>query len=965
MKKMFILLMTITICQVMYAQSVGIGTTTPNASSLLDISSTTKGVLIPRMTTSQRNAIFSPATGLQILNLDDYCLDVYDGTSWIKNCGYKVTGTDTAASGRTIANFGGVARYGAVAFSIGTKGYVGTGSTAVNGYKKDFWEYEPATNTWTQKADFGGTPRYNAVGFVLNNKGYIATGFSGNPEYDLWFYDPTGNNWVNTSTLPGFTGRMNAVAFTISGVAYIGLGFNPVTDVWYQDMYRYDPNTNAWLTQTNYPVKCHSMIALSSPTGVGYVGIGIIKAFPFNYWDNTFYKFTPTGGGIWTAMTTFPGGARQDGTGFTIGFNGYVTSGEGSNYFNDVWKYDYIGNTWTQMQDLGATARSRAVSFVVNGEAFIGTGYDGAAKQDFAGYIPYRIGPVYDNTLDLSVAGGMSDGIWKKDINTVSTDDIGTPKMIITSGGNVGIGTAVSHAPLQLSNSLQSRKIVLYESANNDQQFFGMGVNSGIMRYQVGATSNDHVFYAGIDPNSSSELMRIKGNGSVGIGTNNPDNKFSVLNKFGVDANGSIRCKNNPRMLYFMEDGVANKMLLCHSPAFPTWGLQYLGTSNTFRFLADSLPIMSVYLGSNSVEMNKLGIGTPTPAYKLEVKTTTNDYGISHTDGTVHLASWIGDGGEIGTVSNHTFRLFANNGVNQFELLPNGNIGMGLSGPNNKLDIAGGAARTGTHATGRPLYVTGSLGDASNGVEIRDADGAQGVGIGRNTLYAAGSSADQNIGLAAKGVNGNILFIANGAERIRFSPTGQIGLGTTTPHAPIMIGGTTANRKIVLWETADNNHQFYGFGVNGNILRYQTDNTLSDHVFYAATSTTSSNELMRIKGNGNVTVSGVIEMEAFIAPTLLNGFTNYLNGYSTAAYYKDKMGIVHLRGMVQLATNQSGLAIFTLPAGYRPVASGQLVFPSQASSGLARIDVLTSGNVTVMGGSTGWISLDGITFRAD
>jgi len=49
---------------------VGIGTVTPNFSSALDITSTDKGLLIPRMTTSQRNAIISPANGLFVYNTD-------------------------------------------------------------------------------------------------------------------------------------------------------------------------------------------------------------------------------------------------------------------------------------------------------------------------------------------------------------------------------------------------------------------------------------------------------------------------------------------------------------------------------------------------------------------------------------------------------------------------------------------------------------------------------------------------------------------------------------------------------------------------------------------------------------------------------------------------------------------------------------------------------------------------------
>ncbi len=78
------------------------------------------------------------------------------------------------------ANFGGTARSGAAAFSIGDKGYLGTGSTpTVSALFKDFWEYDPAADTWTQKADFGGGERAAAGGLSINGEGYIGTGFSG------------------------------------------------------------------------------------------------------------------------------------------------------------------------------------------------------------------------------------------------------------------------------------------------------------------------------------------------------------------------------------------------------------------------------------------------------------------------------------------------------------------------------------------------------------------------------------------------------------------------------------------------------------------------------------------------------------------------------------------------------------------------------------------------------------------
>jgi hypothetical protein len=67
------------------AENVGIGTWTPDASSVLDLTSTTKGLLLPRMTKTQRDAISSPVAGLAIYQTDNTPgLRVYNGTNWMK-----------------------------------------------------------------------------------------------------------------------------------------------------------------------------------------------------------------------------------------------------------------------------------------------------------------------------------------------------------------------------------------------------------------------------------------------------------------------------------------------------------------------------------------------------------------------------------------------------------------------------------------------------------------------------------------------------------------------------------------------------------------------------------------------------------------------------------------------------------------------------------------------------------------
>ncbi len=82
MKRIITCILAITQCYLLVAQNVGIGTTTPNASAALHINSTTKGLLIPRMSTTDRNAIASPAEGLLIYNLTTNELNQRQSGSW-------------------------------------------------------------------------------------------------------------------------------------------------------------------------------------------------------------------------------------------------------------------------------------------------------------------------------------------------------------------------------------------------------------------------------------------------------------------------------------------------------------------------------------------------------------------------------------------------------------------------------------------------------------------------------------------------------------------------------------------------------------------------------------------------------------------------------------------------------------------------------------------------------------------
>lgn len=108
--------------EVLRAQSIGINTTDPDSTAILDISSGDRGILIPRMSTLQRSMITGPALGLQIFNTDINCLQFFNGNQWMNCCGtpedpvtQAMAGPDRMTTNDTVhlqANSPGLGEYG-------------------------------------------------------------------------------------------------------------------------------------------------------------------------------------------------------------------------------------------------------------------------------------------------------------------------------------------------------------------------------------------------------------------------------------------------------------------------------------------------------------------------------------------------------------------------------------------------------------------------------------------------------------------------------------------------------------------------------------------------------------------------------------------------------------------------------------------------------------------------------------
>ncbi len=353
---------------------------------------------------------------------------------------------------------GASTRYLAVGFSIGAKGYMGTGYGNSN-FLKDFWEYDPATDTWSQKADFGGGPRVAAVGFSIGNKGYVGTGATntGSDEdtKDFWEYDPETNVWTRKADFSG-AARQVAVGFNIGNKGYIGTGRTTGFNTLFQDFWEYDPANDTWLRKADFGGGARYATSGFSIGTMGYIGTGTDFTgggftFRSDFWE--YNQATNT----WTRKADFGGGTRELAVGFSINNKGYIGTGL---YAGDFWEYNPSIDTWARKADFGGGGRNMAAGFAVGGRGYICTGA-GSVINDLWTYIPP---PEPPSTLWAKAAGGAATSIPGK--VAISADQDGNTYVTGPFTGTFNFPSEPT--PLQLTSEGESDIFIAkYDASGN------------------------------------------------------------------------------------------------------------------------------------------------------------------------------------------------------------------------------------------------------------------------------------------------------------------------------------------------------------------------------------------------------------------------------------------------------------------------------------------------------------------
>ncbi len=291
-----------------------------------------------------------------------------------------------------------MARTSAVGFCILNKAYIGTGEDSTGNFLKDFWEYDPATDSWTQLADFIGTSRTGAVGFGIDSSGYLGLGRDSISFLkDLWKYNPFINSWSREQDLGQYrstssNGRKDAAVTVLSGSAYIIGGYDG-TSSYVKQCWRFDPLADtSWTLRRNFAnatdftvIGRRWGVAFSANSSV-YFGTGYdyLHDYQKDLWK---YNISTDS---WSQVADLPGKTRSNATAFNLFGKGYILCGSNGEQQHDMWRYDPLINNWSRMADYPGAVTLNNTSFAISNRAFVGLGNDSnnVCKSDLWEYIP-------------------------------------------------------------------------------------------------------------------------------------------------------------------------------------------------------------------------------------------------------------------------------------------------------------------------------------------------------------------------------------------------------------------------------------------------------------------------------------------------------------------------------------------------------------------------------------------------
>lgn len=296
---------------------------------------------------------------LFLLFLSLCCLSASATAQWIQKTGSEAT-----------------TRHHPVTFTVGGDAYLLTGTTSQSSPMgtDDFYRYLPDSDSWEELPPFPGGARSYAYAGTYNDKAYFGFGTNNFSTFfkDLWEFDPATQEWTELTSCT-CRGRTHPAFVVHDGKIFVGLGGSSIGDL--NDWWEYDIAADAWTERPSLPGPArHHPFHFAAGDHV-YAGFGHRGQNFYADW----YQYDPISNS-WTQMNNHPAGPRVAGQEFSHEGFGYVISGDGNNHANlsdgEFWRYEHETDTWTRLPDHpgnppdGRVGRWAPGSFVLDGQVY-------------------------------------------------------------------------------------------------------------------------------------------------------------------------------------------------------------------------------------------------------------------------------------------------------------------------------------------------------------------------------------------------------------------------------------------------------------------------------------------------------------------------------------------------------------------------------------------------------------------
>jgi hypothetical protein len=490
---------------------------------------------------------------------------------------------------------------------------------------------------------------------------------------------------------------------------------------------------------------------------------------------------------------------------------------------------------------------------------------------------------------------GTTATLGTNDNQSLAFETNGTTRMFISSSGNVGIGTT---SP----NTLGFGKALTISDSGSPALELSLGTTSTFdlvatydASYISTRTSIPLIFQT-----NGSEKLRITSAGNVGIGTTSPSTKLDVYNSSFVGQLISTTSNYNAGIVFNNTNGaVDNRNWAIYTDGY-TYGDLHFVQSNAVGGspVSAGTSRMVISLGGN------VGIGTTSPYAKLTINDGTNiNLGIKYgqTDATAIMLNAYNDAVDANIPLE--FRASKYN-------FTNGNVGIGTTTPNSKLEVSGNIFSN--YSTTGSITLGNNAANANPYGGITAKGNPDGTFTGNLSFFTSTHGGGTDYGLTEQMYIRTVGYDSKAANIVMLPYGGNLGIGTTSPKSTLQLGSNYptllnfdtnngsylgsnfyyssgwkrvigSNATAISFKDGITSFQTSGWGAADSAITW-TDTVTIDTGGYVGIGTTSPNAKLDVNGNtiitGSLTVTNGITGSLFgtasfaLTSSFLNGGTN-------------------------------------------------------------------------------------------